>query len=123
MTTATPSPAPRRRAEVRATSPAELGNQLWKKVIEAAGLLPIHSGCEQELHGIIQRGADRMFAENRTAPEDLVLAEANIGRLINLMKHHAELLNHPQWLGEDTLHAANRALQAMRFELWPFWPW
>jgi hypothetical protein len=108
---------------MRRLNVTELANKLWEKVVESADPLSIHSDCEQQLHRIIQRGAERMFAENRTAPEDLVLAEANIDRLINMMKHHAELLNHPQWLGEDTLSSVDRSFQVMRFELWPFWPW
>jgi hypothetical protein len=104
-------------------SVAGLADKLWQKVLEKAGSLAIHAGSEQQLHDIIQKGAERMFAENRTTKEDLSLAEDNIGRLVELMKHHAELLNHPQWLGEDTLSATDNALQVMRFELWPFWPW
>jgi hypothetical protein len=85
--------------------------------------VPIYDDCRGQLHHIIQRGAERMFAENRTTARDIVLAEENVARLVDLMKHHAVLFNHPQWLGEDTLGASDNALRVMRFELWPFWPW
>jgi hypothetical protein len=122
MRYASSTPAPEAPRRTEGTS-AELADKLWEKVLETTGQLAIHSGCEQQLRGIVQQGAERMFTENRTTQEDVTLAEENIGRLIDLMKHHAELLNHPQWLGEDTLGATDRALQVMRFELWPFWPW
>src|SRR5207248_704501 len=102
---------------------AELADKLWYKALETAGPQAIHDDCKQQLHDIIQQGAERMFEENRTTATDLALAEDNIGRLVDLMKHHAELFNHPQWLGEDTLGATDNVLRVMRFELWPFWPW
>jgi hypothetical protein len=102
---------------------ADLADRLWQKVLETARHLAIHAECDQQLHDIIQRGAERMFEENLTAAKDLALAEENIARLVELMKHHAELFNHPQWLGEDTLGATDNVLRVMRFELWPFWPW
>lgn len=117
------APRPRRDAGVGSTTADELGNQLWAKVLAATGPLEIHDNCEQQLGAIVQKGAERMFRQGRTTAQDIALAEENIERLVGLMKHQAELLGHPQWLGEDTLGEATKALQVMRFELWPFWPW
>jgi hypothetical protein len=85
-----------------------------------AGPLEIHMGCEQQLRGIIAQGAERMALENRTAPGDIAMAEENLGRFVGLMKHSAELLGHPQVLGEDTLLAADQTLIVLAFRPWPF---
>jgi hypothetical protein len=116
----TPAPEVPRRTRISTT---ELTDQLWETVLTSVGPLEIRAGCEQQLREIIAQGAKRMALERRTAPDDIGMAEQNLERLIGLMKHNAELLGHPQWLGEDTLLSADSALRLMRFELWPFWPW
>jgi hypothetical protein len=117
----TPAPeAPRRAANMTAE---ELGNRLWEKIIASTIGLEIDKDFETRLHEIVQRGANRMFAENRTTPADIVLAEENSSRLVATMRKQARLLNHPESLDEDTLIASEGSLKIMRFELWPFWPW
>ena len=100
-----------------------LADQLWRKVVAAAGSVEIGDTCERMLHEIVQRGSERMFSARRTTPKDIALAEKNIDHLVFLMKRHAELLGHAARLGEDTLRDATRELKAAHFELWPFWPW
>lgn len=119
-----PAPeAPRRNTSVRKLTAEELGNRLWEKVIVSTIGVDIDKDFDRRLHQILQQGADRMFAERRITPADIALAEKNILHLINTMRKQARLLNHPEWLGEDTLIASEQALKVMRLELWPFWPW
>jgi hypothetical protein len=97
-----------------------IGDQLWKKVLLEAGPLEIRDSCQQQLHEIIEQGAERMTLENRLGPADIFTAEENLGRFVGLMKHSAELLGHPQVLGEDTLFAADQTLIVLAFRPWPF---
>jgi hypothetical protein len=97
-----------------------IGDQLWKKVLLEAGSLEIRDSCEEQLHEIIEQGAERMTVENRVGPADIFTAEQNLGRFVGLMKHNAQLLGHPDWLGEDTLRAADEALIVLAFRPWPF---
>lgn len=71
---ATPAPEAPRRTKVSA---AEVVDHLWEKVLVEAGPLEIHSDCEQQLRAIIQQGAKRMFAENRTTRKDFEGFPAN----------------------------------------------
>ena len=96
---------------------------MWEKIVTSITGLDIDKDFDRRFHEIVQRGAERMFAENRTTPVDIALAERNILRLVTTMRKHARLLNHPESLSEDTLVASERSLKVMRLELWPFWPW
>jgi hypothetical protein len=113
----TPEPETPRRPRISTTA---LADQLWKNVLMPAESIGIDTDSEQELRVIVAQGAERMTLENRVSPNDIALAERNLGRFVGLMKHSAELLGHPDSLGRDTLIAADQALVVLAFRPWPF---
>jgi hypothetical protein len=104
-----------------------LQDQLWQTVLQTAGSLPIHPGCEGDLRTWIDHGVTRMESEGRVSSQDLEIARRNLEDFVNLMKAEASLRGHPEWLGEDSFGGALQNLDRRRtanagFALWPFWP-
>jgi hypothetical protein len=107
-----------------AISRSDLEKQLWDVVLETVGSMQIHPGSEQRFRYVIELGAKRMIAANRVTNADILTAKESLRRLVGLMMHHAAILQHPDYLGEDTFDCAGKALVAVQlgFALWPFWP-
>jgi len=107
-----------------AISKSNLEKQLWDVVLQTAGGMQIHPGSEQRLREAIDLGVERMLAASRVTDADILMAKESLRRLVGLMMHHAPILQHPGYLGEDTFEYAGRALMAVQlgFALWPFWP-
>jgi hypothetical protein len=101
-----------------------LEDVLWFTVLDAAGPLPIHPGCEFDLKAMIAQGVQRMHAEGRTDAAAVHEARQSLRHYVTLMKAQAVMLNHPGFLGEDTKKAVDKQLDAkpVPFSLWPIWP-
>ena len=103
-----------------------LEEALWETALETAGTLEIQPGCALSLRAWITIGVERMERQRRLAPEDFAIAQANLRRLIDLMKREAVFLGNAEQLDNATFHAARRRLRRhaslTAFALWPFWP-
>jgi hypothetical protein len=103
-----------------------LGEELWETALEAIGTTEIDPACENFLRGWIAVGIQRMIRQDRISASDLTLAQANLRRLIELMKIEASYLSTRRRLDPSTIKATRKRLRmraAMTaFELWPLWP-
>jgi hypothetical protein len=97
-----------------------IAEHLWGNALSEIGPIEIHDDCRTRLRDMIAHGTTRMALEHRTAPDDLGTAQRNLARVVGLMKYNAGLLGHPQWVGEDTLMAADQTLVVLGFRPWPF---
>lgn len=101
-------------------------DKLWQTTVRAARLQDIDPRCARSLRAWNAMGVVRMEMEGRLSPEDLIIAENNLERFIQLMKTEAVFLGRLDRLDNDCFHAAHRRLARRSmlspFTLWPFWP-
>ena len=103
-----------------------LEDSFWQTALETAETLEIDPACALSLRSWIAIGVQRMDRQRRLASEDVVTANANLRKFVDLMKKEAVFLGRPDRLDNTVFHAARRRLRRMAtlttFGLWPFWP-
>jgi hypothetical protein len=104
----------------------DLEGALWQTALETIGTTEIESACALSLRAWIAIGVQRMERQRRLAPEDVAKAQANLAKLVDLMKREAVFLGKPDHLDNAAFRAARRRLRRQAsltaFALWPFWP-
>ena len=103
-----------------------LAEDLWQIASDTIDTSEMDAAFSSYLRAWITIGVQRMIRQNRVAPPDLILAHANLIKLIRLLKKEAMYLGHPLRLDNITLRATKKRLRlrasTTAFELWPFWP-
>jgi hypothetical protein len=103
-----------------------LSEDLWQTASDTIGTNEMDADFSSSLRGWITIGVQRMIRQNRVEPPDVTLAQANLIKLLGLLKTEAMYLGHPLRLDNNTLRATKKTLRlrasATAFELWPFWP-
>ena len=103
-----------------------LSEDLWQIASDTIDTTEMDAAFSSSLRAWITIGVRLMIRQNRVEPQDVMLANTNLIKLIRLLKREALYLGHPLRLDNNTLRETKKSLRLREsvtaFELWPFWP-
>lgn len=113
---------PHAKSKRRAVAVEATEESFWNVVKEVAGGVDIHAGSEQMMRQMIAEGLKKMNTANRTSPTDLLAARGCLATFVLEVKREANVLGHPDYLGEDSTGAVGDRFATLAIEIWPFIP-
>ena len=102
-------------------APAGAVELLWRVLLESSAPLDFRPRCAAIITNLLLAGVQKMQAENKTSPQDILHAQDSLRVVVLEMKRIAIEMNEP-WLNERKFDAMLQRFAATEFRLWPFIP-
>ena len=108
------------------TPPRDQGSEglvepLWRVLLESSAPLNFRPGCAATITELLLAGVQKMQADNKTSPQDILRAQDSLRAVVLEMKRIAVEQNEP-WLNKAKFNGMLKRFASDKLRLWPFIP-
>ena len=99
----------------------DLVEPLWRVLLESSAPIDFRPGCAATITELLLAGVQKMQADNKTSPQDVLRAQDSLRAVVLEMKRIAVEKNEP-WLNKAKFNGMLKRFASDNLRLWPFIP-